>query len=625
MSLILSEVVKQFDEHLVVNRVSLDISEGELFVLLGSSGSGKSTILRLIAGLLVPDQGTITLRGDEITSLAPQKRGFGFVFQNYALFRHMTVSGNVEFGLRIRGVEKGERQRRVEELLDLVGLTGLSNRYPAQLSGGQRQRVALARALAYNPSVLLLDEPFGALDVTIRSNLRKSLLDIQKSLNITTVLVTHDQEEAFELGQRIGVLEKGRLVEVGTPRDLYHQPKTEFVANFIGGGNVLVGRYEKGSIRIGETQVPLPPGAPRHEEGAPVRILFRPEAVIHGRDSLPSNVHSLESAKISSVVFSGSYEKIRFELEDIQGVRHAVASLQYGQQATFIDATQVSTSLDRAQVGEVRKIGFKTFHVLQPTSLRILAVIEPDKDINAGVVLAGSIAHGSHGILNLVTVVEEPGDISFGEELLNSVYQSQFGSGAFKPGMVVLVGEPRASILLEAQAGYYDIVVISRTRGDNPEREGLGRLSRQLLDEGIPVLISGASSSLTNLLICTAGGEQGKGDVRLGARIARHTGANVSVFHVKRSGSSEKEETRVRKHLEQATKTLSLLHIPSEVVTKSGPLIETILNEVRSSACDLIVMGFATGGAPLAHDPVRAVVTATDKPILIVPERRDRL
>src|SRR5262249_35690111 len=235
MSIILTDLSKRYGNYLIVNKLSLQIEDGEMFVLLGASGSGKSTVLRMIAGLSRPDAGTVELNGKDVSTLPPQERGVGFVFQNYSLFRHMSVAENIEFGLRVRNIAQAERAKRREELLDLVGLGGLGNRYASQLSGGQQQRVALARALAYEPSVLLLDEPFGALDVKIRSQLRKNLREIQQKLHLTTILVTHDQEEAFELADRIGVMERGNLIEVGKPRSLYHRPRTDFAANFVGG------------------------------------------------------------------------------------------------------------------------------------------------------------------------------------------------------------------------------------------------------------------------------------------------------------------------------------------------------------------------------------------------------
>src|SRR6185436_17529781 len=246
MSIVLEQITRIYGNQRVVDNVSLEVAEKELFVLLGSSGSGKSTLLRVIAGLTSPTSGRVLLHGKDVTALPPQERGTGFVFQNYSIFRHMTVAENIEFGLKIRKISRRERTTRSERLLDLVGLAGLGSRRASQLSGGQQQRVALARALIYEPSVLLLDEPFGALDVKIRSQLRRSLKEIQRRLGVTTILVTHDQEEAFELADRIGVLERGRLLEVGAGEDLYATPRSLFTATFLGAGTILVGRAQEG-------------------------------------------------------------------------------------------------------------------------------------------------------------------------------------------------------------------------------------------------------------------------------------------------------------------------------------------------------------------------------------------
>src|SRR5215813_12035997 len=279
MSIVLEQITKRFGNQWVVDNVSLEVADKELFVLLGSSGSGKSTILRMIAGLTEPTGGRILLQGRDVTYLTPQKRGTGFVFQNYSIFRHMSVGENIEFGLKIRKTSKSERARRRDELLELVGLAGLGSRYAHQLSGGQQQRVALARALCYEPNVLLLDEPFGALDVKIRAQLRRSLKEIQRRLGVATILVTHDQEEAFELADRIGVLERGRLLEVGAGENLYARPRSLFAATFLGASNIIVGRVEQGQARFGSLTLPIPDDTP-HEEGERVQILFRPEQVM---------------------------------------------------------------------------------------------------------------------------------------------------------------------------------------------------------------------------------------------------------------------------------------------------------------------------------------------------------
>src|SRR4051812_34870215 len=257
MSIVLEQLTKRYEGYPVVNNVSLEVADGEFFVLLGPSGSGKSTILRMIAGLTAIDQGRVLLHGRDVTALPPQGGGVGFVFQHYALFQHMSVAENVEFGLRIRRVAATVRHRKRDELLDLVGLAGLGRRMPRHLSGGQQQRVALARALAYQPDVLLLDEPLGALDAKIRIDLRRTLRLIQHELGMTTIFVTHDQEEAFELGDRIGVMNVGRLLEVGPPEELYRHPQTEFVATFLGTANLLVGRCTSAGVQLGALRFPL--------------------------------------------------------------------------------------------------------------------------------------------------------------------------------------------------------------------------------------------------------------------------------------------------------------------------------------------------------------------------------
>src|SRR5258706_6932951 len=221
MSIILDQLTKRYEGPPVVNQLSLEIANGELFALIGPSGSGKSTVLRMIAGLNTVDEGRIVLHGRDVTLATPQQRGVGFVFQHYALFQHMSVADNIEFALRVRKVSGKQRRTRRDELLGLVGLAGLGKRLPAQHSDGQQHRGALARALAHQPEVLLLDEPFGALDAKIRTDLRRTLRQIQRELRITSIFVTHDQEEAFELADRIGVMNFGRLLEVGPPEEFY--------------------------------------------------------------------------------------------------------------------------------------------------------------------------------------------------------------------------------------------------------------------------------------------------------------------------------------------------------------------------------------------------------------------
>jgi sulfate transport system ATP-binding protein len=227
-------VSKRFGDFQALGDVSFDVPEGSLTALLGPSGSGKSTLLRVIAGLEAPDRGRVVIDGHDATPVPAQRRGIGFVFQHYAAFKHMTVRENVAFGLRIRKRPKAEVTAKVDELLQIVGLQGYHMRYPSQLSGGQRQRMALARALAIEPRVLLLDEPFGALDANVRAELRAWLRRLHDEVHVTTVLVTHDQEEAMEVADRIAVLNEGAMEQIGAPRDLYERPANGFVMSFLG-------------------------------------------------------------------------------------------------------------------------------------------------------------------------------------------------------------------------------------------------------------------------------------------------------------------------------------------------------------------------------------------------------
>lgn len=239
MGIRVSDVTKSFGSFKALDDVSLDVESGSLVALLGPSGSGKSTLLRLIAGLETADTGRVWITGEEATDRSVQERGVGFVFQHFALFKHRTVRENVAFGLEIRGTKPAAIRRRVDELLDLVQLAGYGNRYPSQLSGGQRQRVALARALAVQPRVLLLDEPFSALDAQVRKELRSWLRNLHDEMHVTTVIVTHDQEEAMEVAEKIVVMNKGRIEQVGTAAEIYDHPATPFVMSFVGAVNVL--------------------------------------------------------------------------------------------------------------------------------------------------------------------------------------------------------------------------------------------------------------------------------------------------------------------------------------------------------------------------------------------------
>jgi sulfate transport system ATP-binding protein len=374
MSITLDQVTKRYQGVPVVNDVSLDIGDGEFFVLLGPSGSGKSTLLRAIAGLSGVDHGRISLHGRDVTHVAARERGVGLVFQNYALFRHMTVAENIEFALRVRRVKTAERRQRRQELLRLVALEGMDNRLPAQLSGGQQQRVAVARALAHKPEVLLLDEPFGALDAKIREELRRTIREVQRELGITTVLVTHDQEEAFALADRIGVMNLGRLLEIGRPHELYTRPATRFVATFLGAANLILARQTKDGIRFGERPVSARAAAPIH--GArehEVVAVVRPEEieVAPSREALSAGY--MCKGSVDEILFTGALERMRIRLDG----GNDAPSLAYsnGDGAPYLEVTRTQHEQRAFQVsrGQTVSIGVRRVHVL-PTPLSSFTV-----------------------------------------------------------------------------------------------------------------------------------------------------------------------------------------------------------------------------------------------------------
>ncbi|MCV9996645.1 sulfate/molybdate ABC transporter ATP-binding protein [Pararhizobium sp. YC-54] len=280
MEVRVQNIRKEFSRFPALNDVSLDIRSGELIALLGPSGSGKTTLLRLIAGLESPTEGTVYFGNEDASRKTVQQRNIGFVFQHYALFRHMTVLDNVSFGLTIRPAgrrpAKAEIRKRALELLDLVQLSGLEKRYPAQLSGGQRQRVALARAMAVEPNVLLLDEPFGALDAQVRKELRRWLREIHDRTGHTTVFVTHDQDEALELADRVVVMSKGQIEQIGTPDEIYDTPNSPFVFGFIGQSNILPVRVENGQLCIEGRSIGV---SALGEADGPAQLYFRPHDI----------------------------------------------------------------------------------------------------------------------------------------------------------------------------------------------------------------------------------------------------------------------------------------------------------------------------------------------------------
>jgi len=309
-------ISKRFGKASVLENISFDVGEGEVLVLLGASGSGKTTILRIIAGLEMPYTGKVILHGKDVTELPARERGVGVIFQSYALFPKMTVEKNIGYGLRIRKRKRKEIKETVNELLSLVQLEEHRKKYPSQLSGGQQQRVAIARTLAYKPEVLLFDEPFGALDTQTRVHLRREIRALLKKVNVPSIFITHDQEEALELGDRVAVLNVGHVEQIGTPFEIYNHPATEYVATFLGAANVLDCVVRQDSIEVGSAQIPATLDKAKFKPGDCVKIVFRPEDVSLHRGDLPRSTHPrLANAIIEEIAFVGAYERVRLRVE----------------------------------------------------------------------------------------------------------------------------------------------------------------------------------------------------------------------------------------------------------------------------------------------------------------------
>jgi len=389
MSITLDQVTKRYQGVPVVNDVSVEIGEGEFFVLLGPSGSGKSTLLRAIAGLTGVNHGRIALHGRDVTHTSARERGVGLVFQNYALFKHMTVADNIEFALRVRRMKRAARVSRRQELLRLVALEGMDERLPAQLSGGQQQRVAVARALAHKPEVLLLDEPFGALDAKIREELRRTIRQVQRELGITTVLVTHDQEEAFALADRIGVMNLGRLLEMGRPDELYTRPATRFVATFLGAANLLLGRQTKHGIQFGKAALNgaalngaggngAGPGVNGTGRSHEVVAVLRPEEVELGANKATVGPSYLAAGTIEEIVFTGALERMRVRLthgsDEVQLARADNGDGAYLE----VTRTQPEQRAFAVKLGQEVAVGIRRIHVL-PTPLSSFTACAPSE------------------------------------------------------------------------------------------------------------------------------------------------------------------------------------------------------------------------------------------------------
>ena len=615
MSIRLEGLTKLYDGHPVVSDFSLEVRPGEMCVLLGPSGSGKSTVLRMIAGLLATDAGRVVLHGRDVTALPPQARGAGFVFQNYALFRSMTVAENVEFALSVRGVAKAERRARVAELLELVGLGGLGVRLPRQLSGGQQQRVALARALAHRPEVLLLDEPFGALDARIRLELRRSLREIQRELGIATLFVTHDQEEAFELGDRIAVMALGRLIEVGPPRELYRRPQTEFVATFLGSANLLVGEATAAGVRIGPVEIPLATRAGGEPARRRVQVLFRPEDVALYGESEECPHPSLGIGTVESCAFSGALEHLRLRLPPFRGVRAIAPPVPFGAGTFAVEASRPPHESRRLPLapGDRARVAVRRLHALVHPGLHFLALGEPSAEGRAALALAGEFARRAHARLTVVLA-----------GLAESAAREILGGGLAALTVRTAQGPFGAAVAEAAALGGPDLVIAGAPPGGGaPLAEGLlGTGDHHLL------LVRGEPLVPARVLVSATVGEPGKEDVAFTGRLVRHFGARVTVLTVLRAASGGAERAQAQRFLEGSARTLEPLGVATETRLGLGELEEQILAAVGDGH-DLAVLGAPlpgpTGEVRL-DGPVRRLLSRTGTlPVLVVrsPEERE--
>jgi sulfate transport system ATP-binding protein len=639
MSIILQNLAKRYGTHAVVDRVSLEIEDGELFVLLGASGSGKSTILRMIAGLVTAEEGHILLHGRDVTGLPPQQRNIGMVFQNYSLFRHMTAAENIEFPLSIRKVPKAKRHAKRDELLDLIGMAGLGGRYPRQLSGGQQQRVAVARALAAEPSVLLLDEPFGALDAKIRAQLRQTLKAIQRRLRVTTILVTHDQEEAFELADRIGVIERGHLLEVGTPLELYRRPKNEFVARFLGTANMLAGQSQESQVQLGSLALPTPPAAAPQVQGQ-TAVLFRPEDLLLANERWEIDGPVLGQGIVEEILFLGTLQRIRVRLTPMPGTWPL--SSDYGETGVPLQVALLSGNDSQAdfQIGQTVWVGIKAFHLLPQGAPHFLVCIENAPEVNDPLPLGLSLAQATGGHITLLAVADNE---ETAQQLL-AVAIAQYGPQFPALKTKTRYGTPTTEILRELAGTNYDLILV----GGIPNSPGAPRIfgtAEQLASQTPrPLLtVKGNRQAIRRVLLCTAGGEPGKFDVTFGSGLAQPTGAAATLLYVADTQPPEntvpmlatgslgvalpRTKPWIEQHLERGVRTLLNKGIRADAKVRYGNVLDEILTEAAAGDYDLIVVGSHLSSAPLRfleRDLTTDAVALADRPVLVVPGTFDR-
>ncbi|MFN2304520.1 MAG: ATP-binding cassette domain-containing protein, partial [Anaerolineales bacterium] len=493
---------------------------------------------------------------------------------------------NIEFGLQVRKVFEERRKHKRDELLEMVGLIGFGNRMPNQLSGGQQQRVALARALALEPEVLLLDEPLGALDAKIRVELRRSLKNIQRKSGVAAILVTHDQDEAFDLGDRIGVMNFGRLIEVGTPQELYQNPKTEYVASFLGSANLLLGYVVGKEVHIGKKIFPLPAAAHQFQSNSRAQILFRPEDVALAKSEEDLGCLPLGEGEVIEKGLNGAIERLRVALPAIEGVRSISPSVPYGNPSFLLEVNrspEQSTNLPINQ-GNKAWVGIRRLHVLSHPGLNFLLVSDGSLRSQSAITLGGYMTRMAHAQLVLLGIGQDLEKIE--DHLIES--RKQLGSGMASLD-VVTSSEPFNTALAKAVEQHpVDMVILAwRPTAGYSQPEG----ALEIGDHHI-FLATQPVARLNRALICLESGEPGKDNVDFSGRFLRHMGAEATLMTViPPSADSEDPYHRIERFLSAGKNSLSRFGVQSQTRICKGDLLPAIQKELQQNDYDLIVLG----------------------------------
>jgi sulfate transport system ATP-binding protein len=522
-------------------------------------------------------------------------------------------------------VPANERQKRRDELLELVGLSGLGGRLPDQLSGGQQQRVALARALAHKPEVLLLDEPFGALDAKIRVELRRALRGIQTELGITTIFVTHDQEEAFELADRLGVMNFGRLLEVGTPSELYQHPQTEFVATFLGTTNLMVGESTAEGVQVGPVSFPINADSKRIEQASStqrVQVLFRPEDVTLTLPDEALDAPQLGTGEIEGSTFSGSVERLRVRMPAIPGVRPIAPPVAFGEDAVLIEAARTQDVARRFPLapGDSVNVGVRRIHALVHPGLSFLILTDGSESSQPALDLGGQIARLAHA---RVTILSYGLEANKHESHLQEA-KEKLGSGLAQLEVRSSPHSPDIAVAQEVERRPYDLVILGVSGLAPANRVPLAEKILRLGEHHL-LLVPAEHAEPAHALVCVMSGEPGKEDVLFAGRFLRHLGAHATLMSVITSGDNTIPHARAERFLAGGIRTLELLRVPAETTIRAGNVHDEIIHQMKDGEHDLLIMG-----APLPHggDKVslegvvgQIIKEMTTHPVLVVRSR----